>query len=210
MPDCDTITPTQETDRKEVFLMTAERKNDRSTIRIALIGMMAAIVFVGNYLRIPFMETKLTVVNALCVLSGLFLGPAGGFLASGIGSLFYDILTGYGLESLITFVSKGAIGLIAGLVASRALLSPSFGKKEMALVVLGAVLGAFAYVALYMLKTYYFSIFVNGMTGSAALLRMAGKFPGSAMNALFASIAAPLLSSVLRPALQHAGLLDRL
>ena len=189
--------------------MTAERPSDRSAARISLIGMMAAIVFVGNYLRIPFMDTKLTVANALCVLSGLLFGPAGGFLAAGIGSFFYDIVTGYGAESLITFVSKGAIGLIAGLAGYRAAHAEHFGRAEVLRVVCAAVLGAFAYVALYMLKTFVFGLTVNGLTQEATLLKMAAKLPGSAINAVFASIAGPILCSALRPALTHAGLFDR-
>ena len=82
--------------------MTAERPSDRRVFTITATGMMAAIIFVGNYLRIPFMDTKLTVVNALCVLSGLLFGPVSGFWACGIGSLLYDVVLGYGAESLIT------------------------------------------------------------------------------------------------------------
>ncbi len=189
--------------------MTAERPSDRRAARISLIGMMAAIVFVGNYLRIPFMDTKLTVANALCVLSGLLFGSGGGFLAAGIGSFLYDIVTGYGAESLITLVSKGAIGLIAGLVGYSSAHAEAYGKGEISRVVCAAVLGAFAYVALYMLKTFVFGLTVNGLTLEATGIKMAAKLPGSVINAVFASIAGPVLFSALRPALSHAGLFDR-
>ena len=82
--------------------MMTEHRNDQKTVRMTATGMMAAIIFVGNYLRIPFMGTRLTAANALCVLSGLILGPISGFLSAGIGSFLYDIITGYGAESLIT------------------------------------------------------------------------------------------------------------
>lgn len=188
--------------------MTSNRPGDSRVARISLIGMMAAIVFVGNYLRIPFMDTKLTAANALCVLSGLLFGPGGGFLAAGIGSFLFDIVTGYGAESLITFASKGAIGLIAGLVGCRAAHAGQYGRNEMARVVCAAALGAFAYVALYMLKTFVFGLTVNGLTLEATGLKMAAKLPGSVINAVFASVAGPVLFSALRPALRHAGLFD--
>ena len=65
--------------------MRASRTN---TFRTCFIGLMAAIVFVVNYLRIPFMGTQLHMTNALCVLCGLLFGPGAGFLAAGIGSRF--------------------------------------------------------------------------------------------------------------------------
>ena len=181
-------------------------KRDGQAAWLTTVGMLAALIFVGNYLRVPFMGTKLTGVNALCVLAGLLIGPIGGFWAAGIGSLFYDILSGYGLESLITFVSKGAIGLVAGLIAYRAAHRAPFGSTQRLRVVLGAVLGSFTYVALYMLKTFVLGLTMRGLTMDATLLSMASKFPGSTINALFASVAGPLLFFALRPALSRAGL----
>ena len=78
----------------------------------------------------------------------------------------------------------------------------------MARVVCAAAFGAFAYVALYMLKTFVFGLTVNGLTLEATGLKMAAKLPGSVINAVFASVAGPVLFSALRPALRHAGLFD--
>ena len=86
------------------------------TFKICFIGLMAAIVFVVNYFRIPFMGTQLHMTNALCVLCGLLFGPSAGFLAAGIGSGLYDIVAGWGAECVITFINKGAIALVAGLI----------------------------------------------------------------------------------------------
>ena len=66
--------------------MNTQRSNRNDTFRLCFIGLMAAIVFVVNYLRIPFMGTQLHMTNALCVLCGLLFGPSAGFLAAGIGS----------------------------------------------------------------------------------------------------------------------------
>ena len=185
--------------------------NSRSrTFRMCFIGLMAAIVFVVNYLRIPFMGTQLHMTNALCVLCGLLFGPSAGFLAAGIGSGLYDIVAGWGAECIITFINKGAIALVAGLIGARAAHAPVLRKREYALIITGCVLGALIYVALYMLKTLVFGLTVDGLTMDAVTVKMLSKLPGSLMNAAFAFIAAPLLFSALRPALKGAGLYEKL
>ena len=133
--------------------------NDRNkTFRICFIGLMAAIVFVVNYLRIPFMGTQLHMTNALCVLCGLLFGPGAGFLAAGLGSGLYDIVAGWGAECIITFINKGVIALVAGLIAYKATRKGVTTSADHVRIIVGSVLGALAYVALYMLKTFIFGL----------------------------------------------------
>lgn len=185
--------------------------NDRnSTFRICFIGLMAAIVFVVNYLRIPFMGTQLHMTNALCVLCGLLFGPGAGFLAAGLGSGLYDIVAGWGAECILTFINKGAIALVAGLIGYKAARKDVTGAADRAEIIAGSVLGAFAYVALYMLKTFVFGQLVDGLTLSAVTAKMLTKLPGSLINAVFAFIVAPILLGALKPALKKAGLYEKL
>ena len=63
--------------------------------RLALLGLMTALVFAGNYARITLPVPvggvpSFTLANILCVLSGLLLGPVGG-LASGLGSALFGL-----------------------------------------------------------------------------------------------------------------------
>ena len=180
------------------------------TFRICFIGLMAAIVFVVNYLRIPFMGTQLHMTNALCVLCGLLFGPSAGFLAAGIGSGLYDIVAGWGAECIITFINKGAIALVAGLIGYRAARKDQPAAADHAKIIIGSVLGALCYVALYMLKTFIAGQLIDGLTMDAVIAKMLTKLPGSMINAVFAMIVAPLLHGALRPALKHAGLYDKL
>ena len=187
--------------------MTNRRNN---TFRMCFIGLMAAIVFVVNYFRIPFMGTQLHMTNALCVLCGLLFGPGAGFLAAGLGSGLYDIVAGWGAECIITFVNKGAIALVAGLIGYRAARKDVPGMADHTKIIAGSVLGALAYVALYMLKTLIAGRFIDGLPMDAVTAKMLTKLPGSMMNAVFAFIVAPLLLSAVRPALRHAGLYEKL
>lgn len=189
--------------------MTASQ-NRSKTFRICFIGLMAAIVFVVNYLRIPFMGTQLHMTNALCVLCGLLFGPGAGFLAAGLGSGLYDIVAGWGAECIITFINKGVIALVAGAIAYKTGRKDEKTTADHVRIVVGCVLGALAYVALYMLKTFVFGLLLDGLTLDAVTVKMASKLPGSLLNAIFAFIVAPILFGALRPALKHAGLYDKI
>lgn len=180
------------------------------TFRICFIGLMAAIVFVVNYFRIPFMGTQLHMTNALCVLCGLLFGPSAGFLAAGLGSGLYDIVGGYGAECVITFINKGAIALVAGLIGYHAARRDAASSAGHAKIILGSVLGALTYVVLYMLKTFIAGQFIDGLPMDAVTAKMLTKLPGSLMNAVFAFIVAPILLGALKPALKKAGLYDKL
>ena len=191
--------------------MTANRSARRdSTFRICFIGLMAAIACVSNYISIPFFASRFHVGNAVCVLCGLLFGPGAGFLAAGLGSGLYDIVAGWGAECIITFINKGAIALVAGLIAYKAGRSEKLGRAEQARIIIGSVLGALAYVALYMLKTFIFGKFIDGLTMDAVTVKLLSKLPGSLMNAAFAFIVAPILFNALRPALRSAGLSEKL
>ena len=108
--------------------MTSSASHGRdTTVRICFLGLMAAIVFVVNYLRIPFMGTQLHMTNALCALCGLLFGPGAGFLAAGLGSGLYDMVAGWGAECIITFINKGVIALVAGLYAWKRSMLLSIG-----------------------------------------------------------------------------------
>lgn len=181
-----------------------------TTLRTCFLGLMAAMIFVLNYLRIPFMGTQLHMTNALCVLSGLLFGPGAGFLAAGLGSGLYDIVAGWGAECVITFINKGAVALIAGLIAHRTAHKPSLSRGDHARIAVASVLGALTYVALYMLKTFVFGLLVNGMTIEGVSASMLSKLPGSLINAVFSFVVAPILLNALRPALRQAGLFDKL
>ncbi len=189
--------------------MTVSR-NRSNTIRLCFIGMMAAIIFVVNYLRIPFMGTSLHLTNGLCALAGLLLGSGAGFLAAGIGSFLFDIVAGYGVESLITFVSKGAIAFIAALIGHKAASNETLSSKGHLTIIIAGVIGAFTYVLLYMLKTFIFGLTVKGLTMDATIVSMFSKLPGSVINAVFAAIISPIALNALRPAVKHAGLWENL
>jgi len=84
-----------------------------TTHKIVFIALMAALVYVLTLFRFPLLNSKVHFANAMCLLSGLLLGPVGGGLAAGIGSGLYDLVGGYGLDGvIITVVSKFLMAFI--------------------------------------------------------------------------------------------------
>ena len=180
---------------------------DRRTYKVVFTGVMAAMVFVATYLRIPFFGSKLSFGNVFCILSGLLFGPTWGGLAAAFGSGIYDLVGGYDfIQALITFVSKFAMAWIC------AKISGTYVKDRQdsnARIITGSVIGALSYVALYMLKTYVYQRFVYGNPLDGALAVMASKLPASLINAVAAFILAPILYKAIAPILNKNGYLNK-
>ena len=178
-----------------------------SVFNITFIAMMAAMVYVVTLFRFPLLGSKVHFANAVCLLSGILLGPVGGGLAAGIGSALYDAVAGYDvINVLITLVSKFAMAFVCAAVLYRS-------KREEHRVdhtLLACVCGALTYVALYMLKTFIYNKFVYGYPLDAVGATMVAKLIPSLINAAVAIVAAPLFYHAVLPALRSSGLLNRM
>ena len=160
-----------------------------TTQKLVLLGMMAALVFASNYARITMPiaiggKTSFTLANIVCCLSGLILGPVGG-LASGLGSALYDLTNPlFAAECWITFLTKGAMGLVAGLAVKGSL---SRGELTYGRSLLGAACGCAAYYVLYFTKCFlYDGILLEGLQPMVALGILPLKLPASIFNAAVA------------------------
>ena len=183
-----------------------------SVQRLALTGMMAALVFAGNYARIVLPlsiggQTSFTLANIFCCLSGLIMGPIGG-LASGIGSLLYDLTDPrFVADCWITFITKGAMGFAAGLVVKGALKQ---NKLTYGRALAGTAVGCIAYYILYFAKTFFYTgLLKQGLPAPGAWLLVIEKVPASVFNAAVALIAAPPITLIILQALKRSHL-DRL
>ena len=189
--------------------MEVERMKKITTVRLAVLAMMTALVFVSNYLRVTIPiniggNTSFTLANIMCCLSGLLLGPVGG-LASSLGSMLFDFTDPRFIsEFWITFLTKGAMGLGAGLVMRSAQKRSEAGYLRC---LLGAALGCVIYYILYFTKSYYYNaLLVEGLQSGPALVTLAAKVPASLFNGIIAIAAAPPLCLAIRQALKRAHL----
>ena len=185
-----------------------EKKQSLTTRRIVFAALMAALTVAGSALRITLPvdiagTTSFHLGNIMCALSGILLGPGLGGLAAGLGSAIYDMMNPlYISEAWITFLTKGAYGLVPGLVMLLWKKNWGAGKAAAA-----AAAGAVTYAALYLFKSYFYSgILLKGLTHEAALLAVAAKLPTTIFNAVVAIIFAPILAVAIRKALEKSHL----
>lgn len=179
-------------------------KENVSIRKIVYVALLSALVYVATMISFPLLGSKVRLANPVSLLGSLLMGPVFGGLASGLGSLIYDIQTGYGFESIITFVSKFAMAWVAGRIAFSGGHKADDHKRN----VIACTAGAWTYVALYMLKTFIFQRFVYGFPMDTVWATVASKFPASAINAVAAMVIAPIFYTALRPALKSTGQLD--
>lgn len=179
-------------------------KQKISTKKIVLVGLLAALTAVASTLRIKVPAgivgtSAFHLGNIFCALSGILLGPWWGGLAAGLGSALHDIVFDptYITECWLTFLMKGAYGLVVGLVFS-------FGKKgwNYLKATLASAAGAVTYALLYLFKSYAKAMIVQGIAASAAWITVLDKIPATVFNAVVAIIFAPMLAAAIQTALK--------
>lgn len=193
---------------------TGGKNSNPLVTKIVFTSMMAAIICVITIFRIPLGQSKVHFANSMCLLAGLLLGPVWGGTAAGLGSAIYDVLLGgYGFtDALITFVSKFAMAWVTGILYRTWVVKK--GKKDwkenLLPLTISCILGALTYVALYMLKTWLFKMYVEPVPVETIPTVMVSKLIPSLINAAFAIVTAPIFYHAVIPALKAGGILRTL
>lgn len=180
-----------------------------TTKKIVMVALLAALTTAGSALRIKipvsfFGTSAFHLGNILCALSGILLGPWLGGLAAGLGSAIYDMFDPFYIsECWITFLTKGAYGLAAGLVAWSgkkvwsADSAHSCGKAYLA-----TITGALVYAGIYLSKSFFYNgMLLAGLAPAAAGIMLLDKLPATVFNAAIAIICAPPLAIAISKAL---------
>ena len=181
-------------------------KSKLTTKKLVLTALMAALTCVGSTARIVIPidiggTTAFHLGNIFCALSGILLGPWLGGTAAGLGSLIYDVIfyPAYIDEAWITFLTKGAYGLVSGAVILIGKKDWNYGKATIA-----TAAGAVTYALLYLFKSYFYgAILKQGLTATAAWIVVIEKLPATVFNAAVAIIFAPILATAIRNALKR-------
>ncbi|MFV0401399.1 MAG: ECF transporter S component [Oscillospiraceae bacterium] len=184
--------------------MEAKKETTFTVRRLAVTGLMAALVFAGSWIQIPMPgETRLHLGNVMCLLSGFILGPVFGGLSAGIGSAFFDLTNPLYIDSLpFTLVFKFLMAFVAGLVAWGKNSQGRNWKRN----VIGGILGVLCYVILYVGKNFIGDLFFLNMEMVPALLKAGQKGLASLINAIIAVIASVPLAKGIRMGLDKAGI----
>lgn len=186
-----------QSDLKGYDIMTMSKER-RTLYRIITIGLMAALVYAGNYLQIKIpngvLVTRIHLGNSMCLLAGLLFGSVSGGLASGIGAMLYDLFDPvYIVSAPYTFISKFAMGFTAGALRTN---------NEKVRITLAAAAGQVVYIVLYLVKSF-FTIIILGGTFEAAWAAVATNAVTSTINGVLAVVISVPLYFALRTALKN-------
>lgn len=83
--------------------------------KLAYMGVLAALIFVGTMIHVPTAIGHVNLGDMVILVSSYLLGPIASIPAA-IGSAAADIIAGYAPYALPTFLIKGVMGLVAGLI----------------------------------------------------------------------------------------------
>ena len=182
-----------------------EKHSSVSTRKIVFTALMAALTVAGSALRITIPvdiagTTSFHLGNIMCALGGILLGPWYGALSAGLGSAIYDMMNPlYISEAWITFLTKAAYGLAAGLVIKCSPKPWTYARATIA-----TLTGALTYAVLYLSKTCFYSgMLMKGLPLEAAALTVITKLPATTFNAVVAIVFAPVLAVSIRRALEQ-------
>jgi len=175
--------------------------------RLTATALMAALVFVGTYLRIKIPVgldgTMLHFGNVFGILAGLLFGPVSGGLAAGLGSAIFDLTSEYAAEAWITFINKFAMGFMAGLLA-RQLLAV---RHSLPRYILSALGGSVTYCVLYLLKNLVWNLWVTPVPVATIPAILLTKGIVTLTNGVIAVIASILFAKALHKPLLKLGTL---
>lgn len=182
---------------------TKSSKSSGYLLNIIAVGLMAALVYVGNYIqfKIPngVLVTRIHLGNSMCLLAGLLFGARRGGLASGIGAMLFDLFDPvYIVSAPYTFFSKFAMGWAAGLLNRRE------SKNKTANTIVAAIIGQLVYIVLYLIKSF-FTVLIIGGTAEAAWTAVGTNAITSSINGVLAVIISVPLYFALKKALKASG-----
>lgn len=114
---------------------------DRKIRLITFSAISAALVFTATWvfkLPIPGTSGYVNLGDSMIFLSAWLLGPAASAAAAAIGSALADLVGGYAVYIPATFIIKGLMGLVFGLIGRKR----TFGAYAAASILCGAVMTA--------------------------------------------------------------------
>ena len=155
--------------------MSINEQNRKNLRKIDYAGVLAGLIFIGTELHIPTAIGHINLGDLVILVSSYILGPFA-FVPAAIGSTLADLLAGYPQYAVATFIIKGVMGLVAGLLLKRNKEGKvSLGRKLTASFIAEVIMiaGYFAFESLpfmYGVAAALGSVIPNGIQASAAIV----------------------------------------
>jgi uncharacterized membrane protein len=126
------------------------------TLYLALVAILTALTTVVTVvLVVPFPSTfgYFNLGDTLVMISGMILGPIGGFIAGGVGSAMGDVLVGYSYYAPITLIVKGSEGFVVGWFSRYAKRTVKVNLSDIVGLILGSIIMLYGYL---ISETYFY------------------------------------------------------
>lgn len=190
---------------------------NNKTLKIAVIGLMAALAYIAfAFLQIkiptPGGMTSFHLGNTFCVLAALLLGGLPGGIAGAIGMGIGDILDPtYVIVAPKTIVLKLGIGIVTGLVAHRVFhIQNKEGKDLYKAVIIASLAGMLFNVIGEPIFSYFYTSVILGAPAKAAKALASWNAITTAVNALLAVIISSSMYIAIAPRLKKNGIIKQL
>lgn len=165
---------------------------DKKIKLLTLTSLFIALVVIGSRIYIGSHDSfRFHLGNSMCLLAAFVLPPLYGGIASGFGSMLFDIIFyTSGPACLITLVTKFVMGYVAGI----------FFRKFHNVIIAGVV-GEVCYIILYAIKTYIERRFVLSLALEVVIPILATKVGASILNAVVAIIISSIVYNLIKQTL---------
>ena len=162
---------------------------DKKVKNLTLMALFTALVVIGSRIYVGSHDSfRFHLGNSMCLLAAFLMPPIHAGLASGVGSMLFDILFyTSGPSCIITLVTKFVMGYVAGIV---------FEKTKN--VIAAGIIGEIAYIILYAIKTYIERRFILSMANEVVIPILATKLGASVINAIAAIVVSTILYNILK------------
>ncbi len=98
--------------------------NSSKTKKIVIVALFTALVAVATMaVKIPTINGYIHLGDTLVYLCGIFLGPVYGAIAAGMGSFLADMLSGYAIWAIPSFLIKALDAFVFGLIFKKVILN---------------------------------------------------------------------------------------
>ncbi len=170
-------------------------KTKNKTIKLCLVGMMAALVFIGTSIKISIpmgaSNTMLHLGNIFCLLAALLLGPLFGGLSAGIGSFLFDIMNPLYISGApFIFVFKFLMAFVCASIAEK-----NFASTMR--VMIGMICGSLTYIVLYVSKNFIKNAFLLKIEIHSSFLLTVKSLYISSINAALSIIIAIIIFKII-------------
>lgn len=158
--------------------------------QLAMVSLFMALVTVATMIvRVPIPQTTgyMNLGDSVVLISGVFFGPALGFIAGGVGSALADILGGYPQWAPWTLLIKGLEAMFAGTAVRRLRLDTSRTTVPM--------VACFVLCTAWMVLGYYVTEVIM-YDQKAALAEVPANLVQASGSVVLASLLLPVFSKI--------------